>query len=198
MYPHETPKAYLDAQFSYDRRDASGKGNAMRVVASSCLRNKVWYAAATPSTDGIDEPTVAIVCLVSWNPRAKDGYVFAYKDLDETMGPHEAECPERILALLGDTDNPSALNWRRRCLDRLATRASRPLEHGMHIRLPHAIKFTDGHEGTDFIVHKRGRRIALAKPESGYPAYRISGLRDMAWTIVPPPPRTQVHKTVFG
>ena len=198
MSPYETPKAYLDAQFSYDRRDVDGKGRALRVVASSCLRNKVWYAAVTPSTDGIDEPTIAVVCLVSWNPRAKDGYVFAYKDLDETMGPHEAECPERILALLGDTDHPSALDWRRRCLDRLARRAAQPLEDGMHIRLAHAVRFTDGHEGTDFIVHKRGRKIALAKPGSGYAGYRISGLRNLAWTIVPPPRETRIHKTVFG
>jgi len=114
------------------------------------------------------------------------------------MGPNEAECPERILALLGDTDDPSALDWRRRCLDRLSRRAAQPLEHGMHIRLPAAIRFTDGHEGTDFIVHKRGRRIALAKPGSGYPSYRITNLCDMAWTVVPPPTQTRVHKTVFG
>lgn len=80
MTPHSTPKSYLDAQFTYDRRDAEGKGRALRVVASSCLRNKVWYAAVMPSIDGIDEPIVAVVCLVSWNPRAKDGFVFAYKD----------------------------------------------------------------------------------------------------------------------
>jgi len=198
MSPHSTPKTYLDAQFTYDRRDAAGKGRALRVIASSCLHNKVWYAAVTPSTDGVDEPTFAAVCLVSWNPRAKDGYVFGYKDMDEAMGPSEAACPERILSLLGDTDNASALNWRRRCLDRLAQRAERPLEHGMHIRLPHPIKFTDGHEGTDFVVHKRGRKIALAKLGSDFAGYRISGLRDMPWSIVPPPTQTRVHKTVFG
>ncbi len=198
MSPYDTPKAYLDAQFTYDRHDEAGKSSALRVLASSCLRNKVWYAAAIRTVDGVDEPAFAIVCLVRWNPRAKDGYVFAYKDLTEHMGPNEAECPERILALLGDSDDPSALNWRRRCLDRLARHATQPLEHGMHIRLPSAIRFTDGHEGTDFIVHKRGRSIALAKPGSGYPSYRITGLRDMAWSVVPPEPRTRVHKTVFG
>lgn len=80
MSPHSTPKTYLDAQFTNDRRDADGKGRALRVIASSCLHNKVWYAAVTPSTDGVDGPTFAAVCLVSWNPRAKDGYVFGYKD----------------------------------------------------------------------------------------------------------------------
>ncbi len=54
MFPHTGPKAYLDAQFTYDNRDADGKGKALRVIASSCLRNKVWYAAVVPSTDGTD------------------------------------------------------------------------------------------------------------------------------------------------
>lgn len=110
------------------------------------------------------------------------------------MRPSEAECPERILALLGDTDDPSALNWRRRCIDNLA-RASRPLEHGMRIRLPSPVKFTDGYEGDEFIVHRRGRKIGLAKPGCSYPGYRLSGLRQMAWIIVP---ETKVHKTVFA
>lgn len=65
----------------------------------------------------------------------------------------------------------------------------------MHIRLPHPIKFVDGHEGTDFVVHKRGRKIALAKLGSDFPGYRISGLRDMPWTIVPPPTHTITAKT---
>ena len=121
MSPHSTPKAYLDAQFTYDRRDAAGNGRALRVIASSCLRNKIWYAAVTPSTDGVDGATFAVVCLVAWNPRAKDGFIFAYKDMDETMGPNEAECPERILALLGETDHASALDWRRRCPEPVPT-----------------------------------------------------------------------------
>ena len=194
MHPHTTPKAYLDAQFTYGRRDDAGKGRALRIVASSCLRNQVYYAAAVPSTDEVDEPTFAVVCLVKWNPRDKEGFVFGYKDMTEHMGPSEAECPERILALLGDTDDPSALNWRRRCIDNLA-RASRPLEHGMRIRLPSPVKFTDGYEGDEFIVHRRGRKIGLAKPGCGYPGYRLSGLRQMAWIIVP---ETKVHKTVFA
>lgn len=37
MQPHSTPKAYLDAQFTYDQRDPAGKGRALRIVASSCL-----------------------------------------------------------------------------------------------------------------------------------------------------------------
>ena len=108
-----------------------------------------------------------------------------------------ATAGERILSLLGDTDDPGALDWRRRCLERLATPV-RPLEHGMHIRLPSKVTFVDGYEGDEFIVHKRGRKISLAIPGNSYPKYRIGNLRKWAWTLVPPKPETRVHKTVFG
>lgn len=194
MYPHTSAKAYLDAQFTYDQRDEAGKGRGLTVIASSCLRNKVYYAAAIPSTDGINEPAFAIVCLVRWNPRDKQGEIFAYKDMTEHMGPCEDECPERILALLERTDDPGALNWRRRCIDNL-TQRTRTLEHGMRIKLPAPVTFTDGFSSDEFIVHKRGRKISLAKPGSDYAGYRITGLMQMAWTIVA---ETRVHKTMFG
>ncbi len=210
MYPHTTPKAYLDAQFTYEHvYDAAGERlslaaggplpdgatrRGLRVIASSCLRNKVWYAAVAHVEDGVDGPIFAAVCLVQWNPRAKDGFVFGYKDMDESMGPCEAECPERILRLLDPTESHSALVWRRRCIRNLM-RGSRALEDGMHIRLASKIRFTDGYEGDEFVIRKRGRRTALALTEHGPALYRISGLARMEWTIVA---QTRVHKTVFA
>lgn len=94
-----TAKSYLAAQFTYENTTRRG----VRVLASSCVRNQVYYAAAVPRTAGVEEPVIAIVCLVRWKPRDKEGYVFGYKAMDETMGPCEAECPERILALLGES-----------------------------------------------------------------------------------------------
>jgi hypothetical protein len=40
MHPYASPKAYLDGQFTYDRRDDAGKGRALRIIASSCQRNR--------------------------------------------------------------------------------------------------------------------------------------------------------------
>lgn len=210
MYPHASPKAYLDDQFTYEhtysstgeRVDTSKQTEppaggverrGLRVLASSCLRNKVYYAAAVPTIDGVAGPAFAIVCLVRWTPRAKDGYVFAYKDMDENAGPWEAECPERILALLGESDNPAALHWRRRCIANLA-RAARTLEDGMRIRFASPIKFVDGHEGTDFVIRKQGRRTALALTDTGPARYRVSNLARMVFSIIP---QTKVHATQF-
>lgn len=193
MGGHASAKAYLDAQFTYEHKAADGTTPALRVLASSCLHNRVWYAAAEPSTDGSPGPVFALVCLVRWNPRDREGYIFGYKDMDEAMGPCEAECPQRILDLLGPTDNEHATDWRRRCLDNLQRRA-RPVEHGMRIRLSEPLRFTDGHEGTDFIVEKCGRRLAFVDPASRG-RYWISRFAERTWSVVP---ETKVHRTVFA
>ena len=209
MHPHTTAKTYLDAQLTYEHvYDPAGERvnmsasepapegysrRGLRVISSSCLRNRVYYAAVAPLVDGEAGPPFAVVCLVRWNPRAKDGYVFAYKDMDETAGPCEDECPERILSLLGETDNPAALHWRRRCIRNLA-RTARKLEDGMRIRFPQPIKFVDGHEGTEFVIRKGVRSTALALTESGPARYRVTNLARMTFAIVP---QTKVHRTQF-
>jgi hypothetical protein len=105
------------------------------------------------------------------------------------MGPYEAECPAAILDLLTATENAHALDWRRRCRASLE-RKSRKLADGDRIRLSATITFTDGHEGSEFLVERRGRRTVLRDPTSGR-GYRISRLMQRDWTIVPV---TRVHK----
>lgn len=193
MGGHTSAKAYLDAQFTYERTAHDGSTRGLRVIASSCLRNKVYYAAVQPITNGVAESIFAVVCLVRWNPRDKEGYVFGYKDMTENMGPCEVECPERILALLGPTNSEYALDWRRRCHANLAKRA-RSIEDGARVKLPTPIKFTDGHAGDEFIVEKRGRRLTFLDPDTRR-RYRISGFLQLSWTVVR---ETKVHKTIFA
>jgi hypothetical protein len=193
MNGHPSAKAYLDDQFTYERPTEAGGSRGLKVIASSCLQNRVWYAAAQIMTDGVGGDVVALICLVRWNPRDKEGMIFGYKDMDETMGPHEAECPARILDLLTPTDREYALAWRAKCRANLARRG-RKLENGDRIRLPEPMKFTDGHEGSEFIVLKTGRRIVLFDPVSKL-RYRITRLMERDWTIVPV---TRVHKTLFA
>ena len=99
----------------------------------------------------------------------------------------------RILALLGESDNPAALQWRRRCIANLA-RAARTLEDGMRIRFASPIKFIDGHEGTDFVIRTQGRRTALALTDTEPARYRVSNLARMVFSIIP---QTKVHATQF-
>jgi hypothetical protein len=69
--------------------------------------------------------TFALVCLVRDNTKDRDGRNFGVKDMSETMGPCEAECPAKILDLLAPTTSEYALAWRARSRAVIARR-SRP------------------------------------------------------------------------
>jgi hypothetical protein len=190
-----TPKAYLDAQFTYDRPHDDGSIKGLRVLRSAYV-NRVYYAAVEPYVRHGDaettEPVFAIVCLTSWTPNARDNHIFGYKDMSEHSGPNEAGCPESILAMLGPTTHEYALDWRRRCLAALARR-KRDIRDGDRIKLASPMRFTDGFEGDEFIVRREGRRLTLVAPHGG--RYRISRFRDRDWSIVQ---QTTIHAPVFA
>jgi hypothetical protein len=190
---HTSAKSYLDAQFTYERQLEDGSSKGLQVLASACPQNRVYYAAAQVITDGVAGEVFAIVCLVRWNPNDKEGMIFGYKDMEESMGPCEDGCPESILNLLTSTDNENALDWRRRCLAKLQQR-TRKVEDGDRVKLADALTFTDGHVGDEFIVQKRGRRMSFRDPDT-LCSYRISRFMERRWSIVPV---TKVHKTIFA
>lgn len=192
MRGHATPKAYLDAIFTCEQEQPDGSMRAQKVLASACLGNRVYYAAAQDLLNGVAGDIFALVCLVRWNPRSATGEHFGYKDMNERMGPHEAECPASVLDLLTPTDSEYANDWRQRCRDNLSRR-KRSVATGDRIKFPHRLKFTDGHEGDEFIVDRIGRRIILRDPETRMP-YRVKGFMSEAWSLVPV---TKVHRTVF-
>ena len=90
---HSGPRQYLDAQFTYKHPEDTSK-----VLRSALVHLRVYYAAVEHFRHATDEREVwAAVCLVKYNPRDSEGYIFGYKDMTESMGPCEAECPESIL-----------------------------------------------------------------------------------------------------
>jgi len=188
MGGHTTPKAYLDAQFTYECA-VTGKSDlaGYRVLASACPANRTWYGAVEQYDEaGRRVRVIAAICLVRWNPRARDGHVFGYKDMDETAGPSEAACPQQILDLLTSTDDPYALDWRRRCHQRLRLRA-RELPDNALIRFQEPMQFTDGSAHAEFRVRRDGRRIVLT-PNGGAGRCRVSCLMDRRFAILAEPP----------
>lgn len=99
MGEHKTPKTYLDNQLHYPANET--RPGLTR--HDSAMVKGVYYAAISSS----DDPArlSAVICLTKWNPRAADHMVFGYKDMSETMGPYNYDCPARILDLLTPTDN---------------------------------------------------------------------------------------------
>lgn len=192
MDGHDTPKAYLDAQFTYERAvDGGTRGH--KVLASSCVNNRVWYGAVQQVENGVAGEVFAVVCLVRWNPRSRSGYHFAYKDMDESVGPHEAECPERILDLLTDTDRPHAIDWRARCRAAIASRR-RAVPDGALVRFENPLTCSDDMQATDFRVRKDGGKLRFYRLDGNGP-YRVRHFYKLKWSIVP---ETKVHRTVFA
>jgi hypothetical protein len=65
----------------------------------------------------------AVVILLNY---AKGYHNFGYKDMDESCGPVESNCPERILKLLTPTDSEYANEWRQRCWAKIKSKKDKP------------------------------------------------------------------------
>lgn len=193
MGGHETPKAYLDDQLTYEREaceDAPFRGCR---VLKSVFTGSTYYAAVERYGEDRERLYVtAVICLVRWNPKAADGLIFGYKDMDEQSGPVEANCPRSILELLTSSSHPYALDWRNRCYAMLRLK-ERKVADGDILRLPEPLRFTDGSEHREFRVSKRGSKIEL-RTSDGFGAYRISRLMERRFEIIRPARRI---KTFF-
>jgi hypothetical protein len=113
-------KDFFATRFNYQRED--GRYGKVRDCAATLSVAYLAYELGAP-----DKPkgVVALVCLLRHFPR-DPRYNFGYKEMDESMGPVKSECPKRILKLLTPTDEQEALEWRRRCWDRLGAKTRIP------------------------------------------------------------------------
>ena len=155
---HKGPKDYLDAQFTYTNDQSQ-----LRILRSTLVNRRVYYAAAERILNAESTRSVfAIVCLVKWAPRARDGYIFGYKDMDESVGPCERDCPAGILDLLTPTEYPYAIKWREECRANLAVRAIQAKKPkpklGQNLILAEPMGFTDGQKLNRFRVTTLPRR----------------------------------------
>lgn len=90
-------------------------------VLKSSMVGSVYYAAVKREQPG-KEPTVwAAICLT--HGRGRDGSVWGYKDMCESMMPYYYDCPAGILAMLTPTDNEDANKWREECRKKIARKA---------------------------------------------------------------------------
>lgn len=96
--------------------------NTYRVLETS-YKMPVFYAAVeTVNKETGNRRVWAAVIKVT---HTRGDYGFCYKDMDESMGPCEANCPAKILDLLTPTDSEYANEWRARCRSNLDVAAER-------------------------------------------------------------------------
>lgn len=108
-------KAEMDALYNWE-----DEHRKVEVLKSSVV-GSTYYAAVKSfnKTNGY-ERVAAAVCLTS--TKNKDYFNFAYKDMDESCGPYQCDCPKGILDLLSPTDNEYANEWRKQCYENLAAK----------------------------------------------------------------------------
>lgn len=186
---HASPKAYLDAQFTYVQPEGHS-----RVLASRLVALRTYYAAVEHvMVDTGSREVWGLVCLVRYNPRDREGYVFGYKTMSESMGPVEDACPADVLDLLTPTENAFVLDWRARCRARLAERqairakpAPRP---GQLVVFAAPIRFRNGRSFTELrAVRLPGRARGLVFEAQDGGLYRIPGFKALDYAIAPAPP----------
>lgn len=119
-------KKELDALFTHERKAAVESYGCVYppmkdTVIKSAMVGSVYYAAVKREEPGKEPMVWAAICLTSG--RGRDGSVWGFKDMDETMHPFYYGCPAGILALLTPTDNESANQWRESCRKAIARKA---------------------------------------------------------------------------
>ena len=91
MLEHQTPAQYVEQHFTYET-----DGCKQTVLAAATVGGTV-YAAVRHEIKGTGQSYVFCAVILFKNNR-KDG--FGYKDMDESAGPCEVDCPDRIMRLL--------------------------------------------------------------------------------------------------
>ena len=175
-------RAYLDRQFASE--NDAGK---WEILDSALVQMRRYYAAMRWTNKKRNEVrTLAIVCLVNYVPRARDGYTLGWKDMSEDMGPVATDCPLRILEQLDPPPNDHARKWREDVRAYHANRHARP-KVGDVIRLATPMTFTDGSVESRFRAERfRKRGVAYRGLTTGG-LYRISKIETVDFVIENPP-----------
>lgn len=136
-----------------------------KVLECTVVKMKTAYLAIETTRDNKRE-VFAAVCLLNYAP--KDYHNFGYKDMDESMGPCEAECPEKILNLLTPAESKWAIEWRERCRQNIARakEVKDRLKPGTVIKFEKPLTFTNGWELDVFTVQDLKKNLFETK--SGY------------------------------
>lgn len=139
----------------------------------------------------------AVICLVRYNPRDPEGYIFGYKDMSESMGPCERDCPEAILDLLTPPHNEYARQWRMDCRTRAAARralSKKPLPRpGQMIVFDEPLSFSDGNilDHFEVVANPSSHRSVLFQAP-GFPSrlYRIRNVKKLGFRVIDLPGET--------
>lgn len=187
QHPVTDPVAYLTEQYNHD-----GEHRTYLVLGAARVANTVYIAVK--STDKATRQSYVFAAVILISNTRKDG--FGYKDMDESVGPCECACPDRIMRLLSptaDIPNPGyAADWRARVAAQktaaaeLRTKRKR-LMPGAIVTLQNEVRFRDGKTATAFRMRFFQCKTPIFEPLDR-PGYwcRLSRASLAAATVTPP------------
>jgi hypothetical protein len=150
--PVENPVAYLTEKYNCDN-----ERRTLQVLAAARVGSTVYMAIK--STDKASAASYVFAAVILISNTQKHG--FGYKDMDESMGPCQCDCPDRIMRLLtpiSDLPNPGyAADWRARVEARKNTtrqqkQKRQSLRVGSTVTLPTPASFRGGFTASRFRV----------------------------------------------
>ncbi len=155
---NQSASEHLKEMLTFESESGDFKAQPLDIAI---VKMRTAYVAMehTYKTSGKREVFAAVILL---DYRPYDYYNFGYKDMDETMGPYETECPQRILELLTETDNKNALEWRRKCVENINKRKAAPaLKKGATLVMETALRY-GSIRVTEIQILDAKRRVGLA------------------------------------
>ena len=184
---HEKPVDYFRRELTFSR-----DGMSSTVLDAAAVRGTV-YAAVRNTNYPVPGADYVYCAVILFKNNERDG--FGYKDMCESMGPCEVDCPDRIMKLLTPVEqipNPSyTADWRERVAaakERRKTTAK--LKPGDVIKLRHDATFgKTGVVASEFHVLHFRKRTPIFEP-IGFPGFlcRLGPSTLAMATLVTEPP----------
>ena len=93
---HETPADHFTREFTHESETTKAT-----VLATATVHGTVYAAIRNPNKQ--TGYSYVFCAVILFKNSQRDG--FGYKDIDETMGPCEVDCPDRIMRLLSPIEH---------------------------------------------------------------------------------------------
>jgi hypothetical protein len=166
---------FFQKEMGWEKED----GSYCRILDNGRKGNVVYLKVETNTPKNQTERFI-LVCVTHWY--RNEYFNFAYKPMEEDMGPMYWDCPLRLFDDLTEPKTDTAKEWRER-VRACHTKKSPIPKFGQVIKFEHPIRFTDGFEGDTFRVVRYGVKAKVYIGENDK-RYRISGVRERKFEVL--------------
>lgn len=155
----QTAKQFLIEQFTKDEEHNTWK------VLKSAVKLTVGYFQIEHVIKATGKRQVfALVVHITHTP--SEYHNITWKEVDESMGPYEVDCPLDILNGLDEPENEYSRQWRENVRAFHASKKQLPKD-GQWVQFERPIKFSDGKHRALFQCKKQNRKTYFVSDSDG-------------------------------